>query len=86
MTFYLYPWEQKLLKFEPKYENLCQGNIFQLIEAGWPIHTIISSDNVLWPDRRQAIIWTNAKLLLTWPLRANICDILTKKYNFDYRN
>ena len=30
--------------------------------------TIIGSDNGLAPGRRQAIIWTNAGLLLTWPL------------------
>ena len=31
--------------------------------------TIIGSDNGLSPDRRQAIIWTNAGLLLIGPLR-----------------
>ena len=29
--------------------------------------TIIGSDNDLAPDRRQAIIWTNAELLLIEP-------------------
>ena len=30
--------------------------------------TIIGSDNGLSPGRRQAIIWTNAGILLTWSL------------------
>ena len=33
------------------------------------ILTIIGSDNGLSPGRRQAIIWTNAKILLYWTLR-----------------
>ena len=33
------------------------------------------SDNVLSPDRRQAIIWTNAGILLAWTLRRNFSEI-----------
>ena len=44
----------------------------QLIEAEWRIYasvnfTIIDSDNGLSPDRRKAIIWTNAGILLIRP-------------------
>ena len=34
--------------------------------------TIIGSDNGLSPGRRQAIIWTNAGILLIEPLRTNV--------------
>ena len=38
--------------------------------------TVIGPDNGLSPGRRQAIIWTNAGLLLIWPLGTNLSDIL----------
>ena len=38
--------------------------------------TIIGSDNGLSPGRRQAIIWTNAGILLIGPLRTNFSEIL----------
>ena len=38
--------------------------------------TIIGSDNGLSPDRRQAIIWTNAGILLIEPLGTNFSEIL----------
>ena len=36
----------------------------------------IGSDNGLAPDRRQAIIWTNAGILLIGPLGTNFSEIL----------
>ena len=38
--------------------------------------TIIGSDNGLSPNGRQAIIWTNAGLLLIGPLGTNLSEIL----------
>ena len=38
--------------------------------------TIIGSDNGLSPERRQAIIWTNAGILLIGPLGTNFNEIL----------
>ena len=38
--------------------------------------TIIGSDNGLSPGRRQAIIWTNAGILLIGPLETNFGEIL----------
>ena len=38
--------------------------------------TIIGSDNGLSPGRRQAIIWTNAGILLIGPLGTNLREIL----------
>ena len=42
--------------------------------------TIIGSDNGLSPGRRQAIIWTNAGILLISPLGTNFDEILTEVY------
>ena len=45
--------------------HICVGN-----------QTIIGSDNGLPPDRRQAIIWTNAGIMLIGPLGTNFSEIL----------
>ena len=47
--------------------------------------TIIGSDNGLSPDRRQAIIWTNAGLLLIEPLGTNFSEILIKILTFSFK-
>ena len=43
---------------------------------------IIGSDNSLSPDRRQAIIWTNAGLLSIGPLRTYFSENLIKIQQF----
>ena len=45
---------------------------------------IISSDNGLSPSRRQAIIWTNAWILLIGPVGANFSEILIEIYTFPF--
>ena len=47
--------------------------------------TIISSDNGLSPGRRQAIIWTNAGILLIGPLGTNFSEILVGIQIFSFR-
>ena len=47
--------------------HICVGNL-----------TIIVSDNGLSPDRRQAIIWTNAGILLIRTLGTNFSEILIR--------
>ena len=47
--------------------------------------TIIGSDNGLTPDRRQAIIWTNAGIFLIGPVGTNFNEILIKIYTFSFR-
>ena len=47
--------------------------------------TIIGSDNSLSPGRRQAIIWTNAGILLIWTLETNFSDILSKFHTFSFK-
>ena len=47
--------------------------------------TIIGSDNDLSPDRRQAIIWTNAGLLLIGPLGTNFSEIVIEILTFSFK-
>ena len=47
--------------------------------------TIIGSDNSLSPDRRQAIILTNAGLLLIGPLETNFSEILIEILTFSFK-
>ena len=47
--------------------------------------TIIGSDNGLSPDRRQAIIWTNAGLLLIGPLGTNFSEIWIEILTFSFK-
>ena len=47
--------------------------------------TSIGADNGLSPGQRQAIIWTNAGLLLIGPLRTNFSEILIEFLTFSFR-
>ena len=47
--------------------------------------TIIGSDNDLSPGRRQAIIWTNAGILLIGTLGTNFSEILIKIRIFSFK-
>ena len=47
--------------------------------------TIIGSDNGLSPGRRQAIIWTNAGILLIRPLGTNFREILIRNQIFSLK-
>ena len=47
--------------------------------------TIIGPVNGLWPGRRQAIIWTNAGILLIGPLGTNVSEILIEIYTFSFK-
>ena len=47
--------------------------------------TIIGSDNGLSPDRRQAIIWTNAGILLIRTLGTNFSEILSEVRAFSFK-
>ena len=54
--------------------HICVGNL-----------TIIGSDNGLSPDRRQAIIWTNAGILKIGPLGTNFSEILSEIHAFSLK-
>ena len=64
---------------------------FSLTHWGWVMHicvgnlTIIGSDNGLSPDRRQAIIWINAEILLIGPLGTNFSEILIEILTFSFK-
>ena len=45
----------------------------------------IGSDNGLSPDRRQAIIWTNAGILLIEPLETNFSEIFIEIHAFSFK-
>ena len=47
--------------------------------------TSIGSDNGLSPGRRQAIIWTNAGILLIRPLGTNFSEILIEIHTFSFK-
>ena len=47
--------------------------------------TIIGSDNGLSPERHQAIIWTNAGILLIGPLGTNFSEILIEIQTFSLK-
>ena len=53
--------------------HICVGN-----------QTTIGSDNGLSPGRRQAIIWTNAGILLIRTLGTNFSEILGKIHSFSF--
>ena len=54
--------------------HICVGNL-----------TVIGSDNGLSPDRRQAIIWTNAGISLIEPLRTNFSEISIEIHTFSFK-
>ena len=47
--------------------------------------TIIASDNGLSPERRQAIIWTNAGIFLIGPLGTNVSEISIGIQTFSFK-
>ena len=74
-------WMQKLMCFPPSFlthwgrvTHICVSKL-----------TIIGSDNGLSPGRRQAIIWTNAGILLIGPLGTNFSEILIAILTFSFK-
>ena len=64
------------------------GNLILLIHWGRATHlcvTIIDSDNGLSPDRCQAIIWTNAGILVFGPLGTNFSGMLIEIYRVSFK-
>ena len=46
---------------------------------------MIGSDNGLSPGRHQAIIWTNAAILLIWTLGTNVSETLSEIHTFSFK-
>ena len=67
------------------------GTGYRLTHWGWVTHicvgnlTIIGSHNGLSPGRRQAIIWTNAGILLIEPLGTNFSENLIRIHTFSFK-
>ena len=65
--------------------------LYSLTHWGWVTHiwaskvTFIGSDSSLLPDRRQAIIWTYAGILLIGPLGTNFGEISIKIHTFLFK-
>ena len=72
-------------------DNICHMCLQFLTHWGWMTHicvsdlTIIGSDNGLSPGRRQAIIRTNAGILLIRTLGTNFSEILIKILIFQFK-
>ena len=68
--------------------GLFQANVFhwgRVTHICVSKHTNIGSDNGLSPGWRQAIIWTNAGILLIGPLGTNFSGTLIKIYTFLFK-
>ena len=77
--------------------NFCQNPLVQMVCLLAPCHwalvlhicisklTIIGTENGLPPCRRQAIIWTNAGILLIGPQGTNYSEILIKIHIFTFK-
>ena len=58
------------------------GRMTHICVCNW---TIIGSDNSLSPGRRQAVIWTIARILLIRPLGTNLIDILIEIHTLPFK-
>ena len=70
----MYAWYELILTHWGRVTHICVGNL-----------TIIGSDNGLSPGRRQAIIWTNAGIILFGPLGTNVSEIVIKVQTFSFK-
>ena len=66
-------WEIHILTHWGRATHICVGKL-----------TIIASDNGLSPGRRQANIWTNARILLIGPLDTKFYEILIEIHTFPF--
>ena len=71
----------------PKMNSAWQGLTHwgQVTHICISILTIIGSDNGLSLGRRQAIIWTNAGIILIGPMGTNFSEILIEIYTFSFK-
>ena len=82
------PWISIQCQFIAVYHKSLESVTWALTHRGRVMHicignlTIIGSNNGLSPSRRQAITWTNAGILLIWPLGTNFTEILSKIHTF----
>ena len=81
-------WLYEVLKFKTSY---LIDHLWQLTHWGWVMNiciknlTIIGSENGLSPGQCQAIIWTNAGILLMQMLGTNFSGILSGIHTFSFK-
>ena len=84
---------QRINNFIPYFTGVACDNLSMLVLTHWGrvLHicvsklTTIGSDNGLAPGRRQAIIWTNAGILLIRPLGTNFSEISIDIQTFSFK-
>ena len=80
-----------MARLRKSYEAIAYMSLFMLTHRGRVTHisvgklTIIGSDNGLSPGRRQAIIWTNAGILIIGALGTNVSEISIKICTFSLK-
>ena len=78
----MFDWSEVLRARECEWMHMSDHSAVSFTHLGRVTHicvsklTIIGADNGLPPSRRQAIIWTNAGILLIRPLGTNFSEIL----------
>ena len=92
MALFLLQYHDLRPKWQPLILKPIVYRIFNVLTHwGWVTHicvgtnTNIGSDNGLSPGRRQAIIWTNAKILLIGPLGTNFSGNLSEIHIFSFK-
>ena len=65
----------------PHHLHMARLTHFALVSVNW---VSIGSDSGLLPDRHQAFIWSNARILLIRPLGANFSESRFKIQNFSF--
>ena len=84
-------WLKISVKFVPRCPTENKSTLVQLTHWGRVTHicvgnlTIIGPDNGLSPGRRQAIIWTNAGILLIGPLGTDFSEISIEIITFSFK-
>ena len=84
-------WAKSVINWHSFGSTLAQGTASCLTHWGRVSHgcvsklTTVGSDNGLSPGRRQAIIWTNAGVLLMVPLRTKFSEILIEIHTFSFK-
>ena len=69
--------------YADKSKSLCNGMLVIACKGRNVVNSLRPSDS---PGRRQAIIWTNAGILLTRTLRSNSGEILSETDTFSLKN
>ena len=80
-AFFIMSWHWGIFWFQHQLSLTHWGWVTQICACN---QTIIASDNGLSLGQRQAIIWTNARILLIRPLGINFSEILIEIHAFSF--